>query len=99
MEIDSLEEVRLGGLTQWIRVRGADASNPVLLLMQQGPGLPIINDARLWERLLGLEIGAHAPPGGTCQVPGPAHEGQSQPARQHLTQPVGLPAAQSQAAR
>jgi pimeloyl-ACP methyl ester carboxylesterase len=55
MEIDSLEGVRLGGLTQWIRVRGADASNPVLLLMQQGPGLPIINEARRWEHLLGLE--------------------------------------------
>jgi len=55
MEIDTLEEIQLGGITQRIRVRGADASNPVLLLMQQGPGLPIINDARRLERLLGLE--------------------------------------------
>jgi pimeloyl-ACP methyl ester carboxylesterase len=55
MKIDTLEGVRLGGITQWIRVRGADASNPVLLLMQQGPGLPIINDAPRLERLLGLE--------------------------------------------
>lgn len=55
MEIDTLEGVQLGGIPQWIRVRGADASNPVLLLMQQGPGLPIINDARRLERLLGLE--------------------------------------------
>src|SRR2546430_17655864 len=55
MEIDTLEGVQLGGITQWIRVRGADASNPVLLLMQQGPGLPIINDARRLEHLLGLE--------------------------------------------
>jgi len=55
MEIDTLEGVQLGGITQWIRVRGADASNPVLLLMQQGPGLPIINEARRLERLLGLE--------------------------------------------
>jgi pimeloyl-ACP methyl ester carboxylesterase len=55
MKIDSLEEVQLGGITQWIRVRGADASNPVLLLMQQGPGLPIINEAARFERLLGLE--------------------------------------------
>ena len=45
MEIDTLEGVQLGGITQWIRVRGADPSNPVLLLMQQGPGLPMINDA------------------------------------------------------
>jgi pimeloyl-ACP methyl ester carboxylesterase len=55
MKIDTLEGVQLGGITQWIRVRGADASNPVLLLMQQGPGLPIINDARRLEHLLGLE--------------------------------------------
>jgi len=55
MEIDTLEGVQLGGITQWIRVRGAHASNPVLLLMQQGPGLPIINEARRLEHLLGLE--------------------------------------------
>jgi pimeloyl-ACP methyl ester carboxylesterase len=55
LKIDSLEEVQLGGITQWIRVRGADMANPVLLLMQQGPGLPIINDAARMERLLRLE--------------------------------------------
>ena len=53
MEIDTLEGVQLGGIRQWIRVRGRDASNPVLLLMQQGPGLPIINEARAWEQRLG----------------------------------------------
>ena len=55
MEIDALEPVRLGGITQWIRTRGTDRANPVLLLMQQGPGLPIINETRAWERRLGLE--------------------------------------------
>jgi proline iminopeptidase len=55
MMIDTLEAVRLGGITHWIRVRGTDRSNPVLLLMQQGPGLPIINEVRTFERLLGLE--------------------------------------------
>jgi pimeloyl-ACP methyl ester carboxylesterase len=55
MDIDTLEGVQLGGITQWIRVRGADASNPVLLLMQQGPGLPMINEVRRLEHLLGLE--------------------------------------------
>ena len=55
MEIDTLEGVQLGGITQWIRVRGADTSNPVLLLMQQGPGLPIINEARRLEHHLQLE--------------------------------------------
>jgi pimeloyl-ACP methyl ester carboxylesterase len=53
--IDVLEAVQLGGITQRIRIRGADTSNPVLLLMQQGPGLPLINDARRFAHLLGLE--------------------------------------------
>jgi pimeloyl-ACP methyl ester carboxylesterase len=55
MEIDTLEGVQLGGITQWIRVRGADASNPVLLLMQQGPGLPLINERHRFEHDLELE--------------------------------------------
>jgi pimeloyl-ACP methyl ester carboxylesterase len=55
MAVDSLEAIRAGDATQWIRIRGADASNPVLLLIQQGPGLPMINEARRFEHLLGLE--------------------------------------------
>ena len=55
MAINTLEAVRAGDSTQWIRVRGTDASNPVLLLIQQGPGLPMINEAGRFEHLLGLE--------------------------------------------
>jgi pimeloyl-ACP methyl ester carboxylesterase len=55
MEIDTLHKVQLGGVTQWVRIRAADASNPALLLMQQGPGLPMINDRQRLQRLLGLE--------------------------------------------
>jgi pimeloyl-ACP methyl ester carboxylesterase len=55
MNLDTLEPVHVGGSTQWIRIRGTNASNPVLLLMQQGPGLPIINEAHSYERRLGLE--------------------------------------------
>ena len=55
MIIDTRQAVRLGGVTQWIRIRGTNESNPVLLLMQQGPGLPIINEVRTYEKLLGLE--------------------------------------------
>jgi pimeloyl-ACP methyl ester carboxylesterase len=55
MMIDTCVAVQLGGITQWIRIRGADKTNPVLLLMQQGPGLPIINEVRRFEHLLGLE--------------------------------------------
>jgi pimeloyl-ACP methyl ester carboxylesterase len=55
MTIDTLKAIQLGGTTQWIRIRGADTSNPVLLLIQQGPGLPVINEARRFGHLLGLE--------------------------------------------
>jgi pimeloyl-ACP methyl ester carboxylesterase len=55
MTIDRLEPIEIGATTQWIRLRGVDASNPVLLLIQQGPGLPMINEARRFERTLGLE--------------------------------------------
>src|SRR5580692_11365123 len=55
MAIDSLDAIPAGDATQWIRIRGASASNPVLLLIQQGPGLPMINEARRFGRLLGLE--------------------------------------------
>jgi pimeloyl-ACP methyl ester carboxylesterase len=55
MAINTLEAIRAGDDTQWIRVRGADDSNPVLLLIQQGPGLPMINEARRFEHVLRLE--------------------------------------------
>ena len=51
--ISRLERIRLGGTEQWIRIQGKDASNPVLLLIQQGPGLPMVNEAaddhKLWH--------------------------------------------------
>src|SRR6266567_2932374 len=43
--ISRVESIRLGGTEQWIRIRGKDTSNPVLLLIQQGPGLPMLNEA------------------------------------------------------
>jgi pimeloyl-ACP methyl ester carboxylesterase len=55
LAIDTLEAIPVGGAAQWIRVRGADTFNPVLLLIQQGPGLPMINEARRFEHVLGLE--------------------------------------------
>jgi pimeloyl-ACP methyl ester carboxylesterase len=55
MKIDTLEPLRLGDTTEWIRIRGADPANPVLVLLQQGPGLPMLNEVRRFERTLGLE--------------------------------------------
>ena len=56
MDIDRLEAVELGEHDAVDpRFAATDASNPVLLLIQQGPGLPMINEARRFELLLGLE--------------------------------------------
>jgi pimeloyl-ACP methyl ester carboxylesterase len=55
MTINMVEPVQIGDTTQWIRIRSTDTSHPVLLLIQQGPGLPMINEARRFEHLLGLE--------------------------------------------
>jgi len=52
--IDSLESVRIGGIDQWIHVRGDDVNNPVLLFIHGGPGVAFIALAgmvqRPWEK-------------------------------------------------
>jgi len=53
--IDELESVEFEGSIQWIRIRGSDEANPVLLIIQQGPGLPMINEARHFEDALRFE--------------------------------------------
>jgi pimeloyl-ACP methyl ester carboxylesterase len=40
--IDSLEPVRIGGIDQWIEVRGQDVNNPILLFIHGGPGVAFI---------------------------------------------------------
>ena len=40
--IDSLEPVRIGGIDQWIEVRGQNVSNPILLFIHGGPGIAFI---------------------------------------------------------
>jgi proline iminopeptidase len=36
--VERLEKVRIGGIDQWVSIRGADRRNPVLLLIHGGPG-------------------------------------------------------------
>ncbi len=38
--INAIEKVRLGGLDQWIQIRGHDLSKPILLFLHGGPGFP-----------------------------------------------------------
>ncbi|HLG57039.1 MAG TPA: alpha/beta hydrolase [Vicinamibacterales bacterium] len=52
--IDSLESVRIGGIDQWIHVRGQHVNNPILLFIHGGPGIAFIPMAGTfqgpWER-------------------------------------------------
>ena len=51
--VQSLEKVRLGGIDQWISIRGADRDNPVLLYLHGGPAQPMMPASwtfqRAWE--------------------------------------------------
>ena len=53
--IDSLESFEINGFAQWVLLRGDLATKRVLLIIQQGPGLPLIHEARVFEHKLHLE--------------------------------------------
>ncbi|PYI93643.1 MAG: alpha/beta hydrolase [Verrucomicrobia bacterium] len=38
--VASIEQVRLGGVEQWIQIRGDDRAKPILLFLHSGPGFP-----------------------------------------------------------
>jgi pimeloyl-ACP methyl ester carboxylesterase len=51
--VERLEKVHIGGIDQWISVRGFDRRNPILLFIHGGPGFPMMptswNFGRGWE--------------------------------------------------
>ena len=55
MNTNALERFDFGGPPQWALVRGQSRSSPVMLLVQQGPGAPMIDDAAALQRQLHLE--------------------------------------------
>jgi pimeloyl-ACP methyl ester carboxylesterase len=53
--VATLEKVTLGGIDQWILVRGSSRSNPVLLFLHGGPGMP----AMYLEHAFGRDLERH----------------------------------------
>src|SRR5690242_14639681 len=54
-DIDSLESFDINGFKQWVLLRGDLATKRVLLIVQQGPGFPLIHEATAFEQKLHLE--------------------------------------------
>jgi pimeloyl-ACP methyl ester carboxylesterase len=50
--VASLEKVTLGGVSQWILIRGRDRSRPILLFLHGGPGMPMMYLAHRFQRSL-----------------------------------------------
>jgi proline iminopeptidase len=48
--IDRTEAVRIGGIDQWISVRGSDRRNPILLMIHGGPGFVAMPSSWYFQR-------------------------------------------------
>jgi proline iminopeptidase len=47
--INSLESARIGGIDQWVEVRGQNVNNPIILFIHGGPGTAFIPLAGAWQ--------------------------------------------------
>lgn len=48
--INELRPVRIGGISQWISIQGADRNNPILLFLSGGPGDPMMPESWTFQR-------------------------------------------------
>jgi len=48
--IERLQKVRIGGIDQWVAIRGFDRRNPVLLFIHGGPGFPSMPTSWYFQR-------------------------------------------------
>jgi pimeloyl-ACP methyl ester carboxylesterase len=71
--------VRVGGIDQWIQIRGEDRDNPVLLVLHGGPGWPnavFTLPLRSWERDFTVVLWDHRGAGKTLGRNGKAGSGE-----------------------
>ena len=54
--IAELKKITLGGWEQWVSIRGRDISNPILLFLHGGPGMPMMYLSHVFQRPLEEEF-------------------------------------------
>lgn len=48
--IDESRAVEIGGIKQWISIRGTDPKNPIILFLHGGPGSPMMGESWTFQR-------------------------------------------------